>query len=89
MSGKSKAKAEALTPVNPQAQEKPIEEAPAPQEGSITTIEPIPEVEPTITPIPTIEQIYEEVQALKHLALQHTELIAHLQEALARKRKPV
>jgi hypothetical protein len=41
------------------------------------------------TPTPTIEQLHEEVQALKHLVVRHAELIVHLQEALSRKRQPL
>ena len=41
------------------------------------------------TPTPTIEQLHQDIQNLKTIAIQHSELIAHLQESLARKRKPV
>ena len=93
MSGKkSTAKKKAPKLEEPQTQEtKPTEAPPAPQEESITTAELTPELtpEPEPTPTPTIEQLYEEVQTLKHLALEHAQLIAHRQEALARERKPV
>jgi hypothetical protein len=72
-----------------QAQETP----PAPQEEPIAipehTPEPTPEPEQAPAPMPTLDELYQEIQALKHLALQHAGLIAYLQEALARKRKPV
>ena len=40
------------------------------------------------TPAPTLENLFEELQSLKQLAEEHTNLIAQLQETLARKRKP-
>ena len=41
------------------------------------------------TPAPTLENLFEELQSLKQLVGEHTNLIAQLQETLARKRKPV
>ena len=41
------------------------------------------------TPAPTLENLFEELQSLKQLAEEHTNLITQLQETLARKRKPV
>ncbi len=41
------------------------------------------------TPAPTLESLFEELQSLKQLAGEHTNLITQLQETLARKRKPV
>lgn len=95
MSGKSKAKS--------QAQETPTstEIAPEPQEESITTpetaseseqppiLEQAQEPEPMPTPISTLEQLHQEVQILKQLALEHSGIIVELQQAMARKRKPV
>ncbi len=52
---------------------------------------PKPEVlkpEEPATPAPTLESLFEELQSLKQLAEEHTNLIAQLQETLARKRKP-
>ena len=40
------------------------------------------------TPAPTLENLFEELQSLKQLAEEHTNLITQLQETLARKRKP-
>jgi hypothetical protein len=40
------------------------------------------------TPAPTLENLFEELQSLKQLAGEHTNLITQLQETLARKRKP-
>jgi hypothetical protein len=40
------------------------------------------------TPAPTLESLFGELQSLKQLAGEHTNLIAQLQETLARKRKP-
>lgn len=48
-----------------------------------------PKPEATATPAPTLESLFEELQSLKQLAGEHTNLIAQLQETLARKRKPV
>jgi len=41
-----------------------------------------------VIPTPTIESIYQELQSLKQIVGEHTNLIAQLQETLARKRKP-
>jgi hypothetical protein len=84
----------------PAATSTEVETVPEPQEGSTPTPEPEqpstpePELESlpepiTSTPTLTIEQLYEEVIALKQLALEHSGIIFQLQEALARKRKPV
>jgi len=45
--------------------------------------------EPSPKQPPTLESLYQEIQALKNLALQHAELISQLQETLSHKRKPV
>ncbi|MBA7632251.1 hypothetical protein ES703_39794 [subsurface metagenome] len=47
-----------------------------------------PQPEAPATPAPTLENLFEELQSLKQLAGEHTNLIAQLQETLARKRKP-
>ena len=47
-----------------------------------------PQPEATATPAPTLESLFEELQSLKQLAEEHTNLITQLQETLARKRKP-
>ena len=102
---KSQAKDEVQSPKSeePQTQEMPVEELSASQEelatipetSPETTPEPEqtskPELEQTPEPVttPTLEQLHQEIQILKQLALEHSELIAHIQEALARKRKPV
>jgi len=48
----------------------------------------VPQPEAPATPSPTIENLFEELQSLKQLAGEHTNLINQLQETLARKRKP-
>ena len=45
--------------------------------------------EESATPAPTLENLFEELQSLKQLVEEHTNLITQLQETLARKRKPV
>ena len=55
----------------------PTPEAPLPEEP-----------EEPAAPAPTIESIFEELQSLKQLAGEHTNLITQLQETLTRKRKP-
>ena len=47
-----------------------------------------PKPEAPATPSPTLENLFEELQSLKQLAEEHTNLITQLQETLARKRKP-
>ena len=61
------------------AVKKPKAQAPKPEE---------PQPEEPATPAPTLENLFEELQSLKQLAEEHTNLIAQLQETLARKRKP-
>ncbi len=58
---------------------KPKAQTPKPEE---------PQPEAPATPAPTLENLFEELQSLKQLAEEHTQLITHLQETLARKRKP-
>ena len=58
---------------------KPKVQTPKPEE---------PQPEAPATPAPTLENLFEELQSLKQLAAEHTNLIAQLQETLARKRKP-
>ena len=65
------------------AVKKPKAEAPTPA----PTPE-VPQPEAPATPAPTLESLFEELQSLKHLAEEHTNLITQLQETLARKRKP-
>ena len=48
-----------------------------------------PQPEAPATPAPTLENLFEELQSLKQLAGEHTNLITQLQETIARKRKPV
>jgi len=55
----------------------PTPEAPQPEEPEVPA-----------APAPTIESLFEELQSLKQLAEEHTNLITQLQETLARKRKP-
>lgn len=100
---KAKDKVKSPKPKEPQdqAQETPTEKSPAPQEESTTIPEPItefeatpeakptPEQEPESTPTPTIEQLHQEILTLKQLALEHSGMIVELQQAIARKRKPV
>ena len=94
MSGKSKGKAKAKSQA--QAHETPVEVAPEPQEGSITTpeteqtteSEQIQEPEPSTSPL-TMKYLYQEILTLKQLALEHSGMIVELQQAVARKRKPV
>lgn len=61
------------------------------QEQEIPQPQPQPEEAPTPTPAspPTLESFFEELQSLKILVGEHTSQITQLQEALARKRKPV
>ena len=66
------------------AVKKPKAEAPTPA----PTPE-VPQPEAPATPAPTLESLFEELQSLKQLAEEHTNLISQLQETLARKRKPV
>ena len=40
------------------------------------------------TPALTLESLFEELQSLKQLVVEHAQLITQLQETLARKRKP-
>ena len=48
-----------------------------------------PKPEEPATPMPTLENLFQELQSLKQLAEEHTQLITQLQETLARKRKSV
>jgi hypothetical protein len=70
----------------------PVPESEQPQEP-IQTLEPetIRDPEPVSTPIPTLtlESLYQEILTLKQLALEHSGMIVHLQQALAKKGKPV
>lgn len=61
------------------AVKKPKAQAPKPEE---------PQPEATATPAPTLESLFEELQSLKQLVVEHAQLITQLQETLARKRKP-
>jgi len=76
----------------PQPQETPpTEEQPKPEAPpeSVTPPEPEPDTPATAAIAPTIESIYQELESLKQIVGEHTQLIPQLQEALARKRKPV
>ena len=61
------------------AVKKPKEKAPKPE---------APKPDAPATPAPTLENLFEELQSLKQLVGEHTNLITQLQETLARKRKP-
>jgi hypothetical protein len=95
MSGKSKAKDK--DKAKSQAQETPTQVVPEPQEGSITNPEPeqitepepIKEPEPAPLPKPTLVGLQQEILTLKQLVMEHSGMIVHLQESLAKKRKPV
>ena len=76
-----KPKAQAPKPEETQPQES-ISTAPQPESEA-------PQPEAPATPSPTIENLFEELQSLKQLIGEHTNLIAQLQETLARKRKSV
>ncbi len=83
--------AEELQPEETQPQETPSTEASAeqletPPEPVTSTTE--PDTPATAVIPPTIESIYQELQSLKQLVGEHTNLITQLQETLARKRKP-
>ncbi len=61
------------------------------KEQALTPEQPQPEpetIEPTPAQAPTLEQLHQELQSLKQLVEEHTNLISQLQETLARKRKP-
>ena len=68
------------SPVKKPKTQAPKRQAPKPEE---------PQPEAPATPAPTLENLFEELQSLKQLAEEHTNLIAQLQETLARKRKSV
>jgi len=86
---------EAPEPEEPQSQETPTDvqpepepEAPEPQpEQEVPQPQPEEPVTPTLPP--TLESLFEELQALEKLVEEHTAQITQLQETLARKRKPV
>ena len=89
MSKKSPAK----EPKEPEPQE--LEQVPEqpPTEQLEASPEPVtstaqPDTPATAVIAPTIESIYQELQSLKQLVGEHTNLITQLQETLARKRKP-
>ena len=65
------------SPVKKPKAQAPTPEAPQPEEPEVPA-----------TPAPTLENLFEELQSLKQLAEEHTNLITQLQETLARKRKP-
>jgi hypothetical protein len=65
---------------------KPEESQPEPKEEPTQT--PKPDEESPAPPTLTLEYLYQEIQTLKQLALEHSGLLFHLQEAVARKRKP-
>jgi hypothetical protein len=86
MSGKSsKAKDKAKS----QAQETPTEVVPEPEQT--TEPEPIqePTPEPAPLPKPTLVGLQQEILTLKQLVMEHSGMIVHLQETIAKKRKPV
>jgi hypothetical protein len=65
----------------PNLEPQPSQETPEPQPEAPT--------EPTTNPPLTLESLHQELESLKQLAAEHTNLITQLQETLARKRKPV
>lgn len=78
-----KPKPEAPPEQTPASEEQPTRETP-PQPAAST-----PEPETPATNTISLEQLQEELELLKQLLGEHTNLITQLQEALARKRKPV
>jgi len=84
---KSTTKEKASKPEEPQTQKTPpIETPPVPQKESTTT----PKLEKLSTPPPlTMKQLHQELETLKQVVGEHAQLIAQLQETLARKRKAV
>ncbi|HEY43862.1 MAG TPA: hypothetical protein G4O11_07760 [Anaerolineae bacterium] len=87
MSTKKSAVKKLKTPTPETLSEEPISEPqPSPESP-----EPQPEVSnaPTTNPPLTLESLHQELESLKQLAEDHTNLITQLQETLAHKRKPV
>jgi len=84
---KSTAKEKASKPEEPQSQKtSPIETPPTPQKESTTTSK----LEKPSTPPPlTMKQLHQELETIKQVVGEHGQLIAQLQETLARKRRPV
>jgi len=84
---KSTAKEKASKPEEPQTQKpSPTETPPTPQKDSTTTSKP---GKPSTPPPLTMKQLHQELGVLKQVVNEHAQLIAQLQETLARKRKPV
>ncbi len=70
----------------------PLSEEPTPAPQSQPEApEPQPEAPntPTTNPPLTLKSLHQEIESLKQIAEEHNNLIAQLQETLARKRKPV
>ena len=82
-----KPKAQAPKPEALQPQETPLTESQleAPPEPVTSTTQ--PDKPATAVIAPTIESIYQELESLKQLVGEHTQLITQLEETLARKRK--
>ncbi|MFC1982522.1 hypothetical protein ACFLV5_01865 [Chloroflexota bacterium] len=89
-SSKSKGKDKSPKPeeLQPQAQDiaTPVPEPEQSQEPEPT---PEPETIQEVQPTPTLESLYQEILTLKQIALEHSGMIVQLQQAIARKRKPV
>lgn len=88
VTNKSTAKEKASKSEEPQAQKtSSTEKPPVPQKGSTATSKSEKLAVPT--PPLTMKQLHQEIGILKQVVSEHTQLIAQLQETLARKRKPV
>ncbi len=75
------------SPVKKPKEPQPESQPEAPLEPVTSTTQPDTPVPAVIAP--TIESIHQELESLKQLVGEHAQLITQLQEALARKRKPV